>query len=171
MSFMDVSPVSAVVVVSSVLATWLLARCSKRPQFEFLHRAIRLSRHGIGLSEKKFVRSPREDTPRKFQGPLLMVLAVAVLGGTVLLANFLFLCLFYGAPRVLSEHLELVQTRKGVPWVVSNGELIEQPLTQIHFFIHAVLWVSLTCALYFTLRKLLPRTAPPKRRQKTKRWK
>src|SRR5688500_12732402 len=51
----------------------------------------------------------------------------------------LFLAYHYGWARVRSEHLYVVETPKGAPWVVSNGDLIADGHT-IRFVITMVCW-------------------------------
>ena len=72
----------------------------------------------------------------------------------------LFLCFLYGAWRVRREHLDLLQMPKGRPWIVSNGDQIDDDIKPMHFVLVAVIWVVLTFVLYLLIRQALPRRGP-----------
>jgi len=69
------------------------------------------------------------------------------------LATFGELCIRYGIPRVYREHLYLVeQPMKGSkPWIVSNGDVLADGSTFLHFIISCFLWILLMQLAYRTV--------------------
>jgi len=129
---------------------------SRSRHFEFLYWRLQFR------PRLKFVKSHKTDqihaayTPKKFQGPVFFIICLLSMSAAYKMASYLFLCYLYGFARVRSEALILVQTHKGRPWIVSNGDQIPANVQGLHFVIVVVIWLLMTITGYALIQRFLP---------------
>lgn len=114
------------------------------------------NRHGLYLAERNNKKTESEYVPRRYESWVFLFCGLVGFSSGLTTANFLFLTYLYGFHRVYTEGLELVSMPKGHPWIVSNGDIIDQATTSIHFFILAPCLGSMTLGLYCAIRHFLP---------------
>ena len=88
---------------------------------------------------------------------MLTFLAVGLgtLYGALALASRIYLINHYGWARFTAESLHFVQTPKGHPWIVSNGDQLYPGFA--HFLLTAAIWVPLFLGIFLLLLKLFGR--------------
>lgn len=101
--------------------------------------------------------------PRRFEEWLFFVWAFCTLMFAINVVGMkLFLIYLYGWTKVQQEQLRFLNTPKGRPWEVSNGDLISEGQF-VHYLISAACWIALFLATYPFLRLLLPAKQPSQR--------
>ena len=84
-----------------------------------------------------------------------LTVGLGTLFGALALANRIYLINHYGWDRFTAESLHFVQTSKGHPWIVSNGDQLQVAFA--HFLLTGALWVPLFLVVFLLLLKLFGR--------------
>lgn len=104
-------------------------------------------------SRDRIALPPENITPRRSELTFIIVVPLC-LGVAAVLGEYLCLFIMYGVPRVLREGLHVVQMRRGRPWIVSNGDLFDDTLQDLHFVLVGAIWIILTFAVFAVLDKV-----------------
>ena len=86
---------------------------------------------------------------------VFLAVGISMLTLSIWAANRLYLIYHYGWRRFSAEALIFIQTPKGQPWIVSNGDKLDVGFG--HYLVSCAIWLPLFFLVFYLAMRLLGR--------------